>query len=251
MMRRRVFLAGVPLLLCAARDVPAARAISRMDLKWWRERHESVLHRLRNGPVDLLLIGDSITHDLQRTGPIPELDYSAVWNRFYAPRNAVNLGFSGDTTASVIWRIRNGEVDGITPKAVQILIGANNFGAPRWSAEDSFEGIEVILAELRQRLPHAKIILLGILPSGRSPWVTDQTKTLNRMLADRHRGAGHVSFIDASPIYMKHGVVDADAFYDSLAQPKRPALHPTAQSWMRMAEMVEPTLSALMGDRPR
>jgi len=225
--------------------VPAARPLSRQDLPWWNARHQGVLQRLRQGPVDLLLIGDSITQNLEATGPQPWMNFALVWQRFYAPRHAANLGFKGDTTASVIWRLRNGEVAGIAPKVAQILIGANNFGRVHWDAADTLVGIDTILAELRQRLPRTKIILLSVLPSRRSDWVDAQTQTLNRMLAARP-ATSEVRFIDVTSAFLKNGALDEAAFYDGQLRPPEPLLHPSPAGWTRMAEMVEPTLAALM-----
>ena len=265
-MRRRALLLGTPLLLAAGaaprnattrHDLPpAALPLSRLDLPWWRARHNAVLERLRQPPVDLLLIGDSITQDLERRGPLPQQDFGPVWNRFYAPRNAVNLGFKGDSTAHLLWRLQNGELDGIAPKAAQLLIGANNFGRVRWRAADTFTGIEAILAELRRRLPRMRIILLSVLPSRRSAWVDEQTLEVNRLLAARHKPAGDVRFgdirfIDVTAAFLKAGTLDPRAFYDGALTPPDPLLHPSAAAWTRMAEMVEPTLSAMMNDRPR
>ena len=82
------------------------------------------------------------------------------WQRFYGDRHAINLGFKGDTTASLLWRIQNGEVAGIAPKAAVVLIGANNLGRVHWSAEDTVTGINTIIAELHKRLPTIRILLL-------------------------------------------------------------------------------------------
>ena len=130
----RRWLLEVPLsLLLAPRDgdagtVLAATPISRMDLKWWRERHQAKLAELRRVRPNLIFLGDSITQDWEDDGPEPWRDFVPEWRRFYGDRNAVNLGFKGDTTASLLWRIRNGEVDDIAPRAAVILIGANNLG---------------------------------------------------------------------------------------------------------------------------
>ncbi len=246
-MRRRGFLLAAPFLLTAAgRDIPATRPLSRMDLPWWRARHQAMQERLRQGPADMLLIGDSITQDLERRGPLPQQDFSAVWNRFYAPRHAVNLGFKGDTTASVIWRLRNGELAGVAPKLAQILIGANNFGRVRWNAADTLAGIEAILAELRHRLPRTKLLVLSVLPSRRSAWVDVQTAMLNRMLMARFPRADDVRFVDVSAAFLRNGVLDETAFYDGALTPPEPLLHPSASGWMRLVEMVEPTISTLM-----
>ena len=250
-MRRRQLLFATPFLMGAGPAVvPAARPLSRLDLPWWNARHQSVLQRLRQGPTDLLLIGDSITQNLEATGPQPWMNFAPVWQRFHAPRHAVNLGFKGDTTASVIWRLRNGEVSAIAPKVAQILIGANNFGRVHWDAADTLAGIAAILAELHQRLPSTKIILLSVLPSRRSDWVDAQTRALNRMLAARH-ATGEVRFIDVTQAFLKNGALDEAAFYDGQLRPPEPLLHPSPAGWIRMAEMVEPVLSTLMGDARR
>ena len=217
-----------------------------MDLPWWRERHDAVLRRLRQGPADLLLIGDSITQDLERRGPIPEMDFAAVWNRFYAPHKAVNLGFKGDSTAHLLWRLQNGELAGIAPKAAQVLIGANNFGRAHWGAAETFVGIEAVLTEIKQRLPRTRVLLLSVLPSRRSAWVDENTVALNRLLAAKHKAGGDVTFVDVTTAFTRNGALDRDAFYDTRLTPQEPALHPTAQAHARMAEMVAPILGQLL-----
>jgi len=259
---RRGVLAGSAALLAAAGPAPrpsthspaippAARPVSRMDTPWWKARHEAVLQRLKQGNCDLLLIGDSITMDLERRGPIPEMDFGPVWDRFYAPRKAVNLGFKGDSTAHLLWRLRNGELDGVQPKAVQLLIGANNFGRVRWDASDTMAGIEAVLAEIRRKLPRVPVVLIGVLPSRRSDWVDTQTAALNRMLAARFPAGRDVDFIDAGAIFHRNGALDPDAFYDGKLRPPEPLLHPSAAAWLRMAELIEARLSARMGDARR
>ena len=107
------------------------------------------------------------------SGPPDWRDFAPVWQRFYGDRNAVNLGFNGDATSHLLWRIENGEVAGIAPKVAVILIGANNLGRLHWSAEDTVAGIDAIVTQLRHRLPHTKLLLLGVLPSDRSAWATE------------------------------------------------------------------------------
>ncbi|MGD0434804.1 MAG: GDSL-type esterase/lipase family protein, partial [Acetobacteraceae bacterium] len=156
-----------------AAAVLAATPISRMDLPWWRERHNAKLEELRRTRPNLIFLGDSITQDWEYDGPEEWRKFVPVWRRFYGDRNAVNLGFKGDTTASLLWRIRNGECDGIAPKVAVILIGANNLGRLHWSAADTVLGINAIILELRHRLPATRILLMGVLPSERSDWTTE------------------------------------------------------------------------------
>ena len=83
------------------------------------ERHQRSLARIRQGPIDLLFIGDSITQGWEEDG-------RPVWNAFYQHRHAANLGYNGDQTDNVLWRLQNGELDGITPKLAVVMIGTNN-----------------------------------------------------------------------------------------------------------------------------
>ena len=253
--RRLLLLGAAPLLSGSAERVPVSTLpVSRLDTAWWRVRHQQKLAELRDGPVDLLWIGDSITQDWERSGPPEWQDFAPVWERFYGDRNAVNLGFKGDNTGHLLWRLRNGEVDGISPRAAVLLIGANNMGRVRWSAPQTVAGITVVLDELRRRLPDTQVLLLGVLPSVRSDWVTRTTAEINRELAARYGGgqAPGVTYMDVSALFLlSDGRVDRTCFYDDQLTPPEPPRHPTAQAQERLAEAMEPTLARLLGDRSK
>ncbi len=223
-----------------------------MALPWWQARFEAKQAELR-GRVDLLWLGDSITQDFEQEGPQDWRNFAPVWQRFYGDRHAVNLGFRGDATAHLLWRIEHGETDGIAPRLAIVLIGANNFGHLHWPAEPTLQGIQTIIAALHTRLPGTKILLLGVLPSIRSAWVDENTALLNRMLAERYgKGADpRVTFADLTPLFLSNGRVDRDAFLDGHLNPPDPPLHPTAQTQARMVQAIEPIVSALMGDRSK
>ncbi|MEA2740169.1 MAG: hypothetical protein QOH05_3476 [Acetobacteraceae bacterium] len=233
-----------------ARTILAATPIARTDLPWWRQRHEAKLRELAQAKPELIFLGDSITADWEHAGPPEWQDFAPAWQRFYGDRHAVNLGFKGDTTASLLWRIRNGEVAGIAPKAAVVLIGANNLGKVHWSAEDTVTGIDTIITELHKRLPTTKILLLGVLPSERSPWITETTGQVNRMLADRYKGDASVSFLDLTALFMRNGVLNRSLFLDPLLTPPDPPLHPSPQGQALMAKAMEPMLVNMLGDRP-
>jgi lysophospholipase L1-like esterase len=233
-----------------AKTILAATPISRTDLPWWRKRHEEKLHELAQTNPQLIFLGDSITADWERSGPPKWQDFAPKWQRFYGDRHAVNLGFKGDTTASLLWRIRNGEVAGISPKAAVVLIGANNLGRVHWSAEDTVAGINAIIGELHQRLPTTKILLLGVLPSERSAWITETTDQINHMLAKQYNDNPTVSFLDLSALFMRNGVLNRHLFLDPRLTPPEPPLHPTAGGQALMAQAMEPVLANMLGDRP-
>ncbi len=244
---RRALLA-TPFILAAGTAPLAATPIARMDTRWWRERHHQKLREIRNRKIDLVFLGDSITQNWEKSGPPDWLDFQPAWQRLYGARNALNLGFSGDATSHLLWRLVNGEVEGLTPKAAVILIGANNLGRLHWPPGETVEGIEAVVAETRRRLPRARILLLGVLPSIRSAWVNEVTATINAGLA-RHYGGDTVPMVtyrDVGQVFMKGGAVDPAQFYDPYLTPPESAVHPTAQAQERMARMVEPTLAALL-----
>jgi lysophospholipase L1-like esterase len=252
--RRWIFLA-LALTVAApsigsARTILAAVPIGRTDLPWWRERHEAKLRELAHAKPELIFLGDSITQDWEDSGPPEWKDFAPAWQRFYGDRHAVNLGFKGDTTASLIWRIRNGEVAGIAPKVAVVLIGANNMGRPHWPADDTVAGIDTIIDELHKRLPATKILLLGVLPSERSAWITETTAQINRMLSKRYKDSKAVTFLDLTALFMRNGVLNRDLFLDPKLTPPEPPLHPTAQAQAMMARAMEPMLANMLGDRP-
>src|SRR5262249_62377864 len=130
---------------------------------WWAARHKAVVEAAQSHPdTQLLLIGDSITNNYDKAN-LPDENFQPTWKQFYEPRKALNLGFSGDTAAHVLWRLDHGEVDGLHPKVAVLLIGTND--TSQFTAEQTEAGIDAVISELENRLPETKILLLGILPS--------------------------------------------------------------------------------------
>ncbi len=220
-----------------------------MDLPWWRTRFEAKQAELREARPRLIFLGNSITQNWERHGPPDWVDFAPVWQRFYGDRDAVNLGFIGDTTANLIWRTRNGELEGISPKVVVVLIGANNLGRVHWSADDTVAGIDTIIAELHHHLPRTKLLLLGVLPSDRSVWASETTTAINHTLAERYAHGDVVTFLDVGPVFLRDGKLNRGLYYDPKLTPPEPPLHPTAQGMAALAAAMEPTLAALLGDR--
>jgi lysophospholipase L1-like esterase len=165
---------------------PAIVPADRLDLPWWAERHARIVETVRRHPdVGLLLIGGSIIQNFERSNP-PDQDFQPIWKQFYEPRHALNLGFSGDTTANLLWRLTHGEIDGLRPQAAVVLIGTNNTGYAHQTAEQTEAGIANVVGTLTQRLPQTRILLLCILPSGISPEKTAADQAVNAWLAKRY-----------------------------------------------------------------
>ena len=227
--------------LATTRNI-ATTPISRMQEGWWRARFDAKQRELRTETVDVMWLGDSITQNWEKDSPEPWLQYRPVWDRLYDASHSINLGFKGDSTCHLLWRLMHGELDGVHPKVVVLLIGANNFGHVHTDADQTFAGIETIIALLRDRLPAAHIILVAVLPSIRSAWVDENTKRLNARLAAASSGQPGLTFVDATHLFIKDGHVDPAQFIDPKLHPPEPALHPTAQAQAELAHLLEPTI---------
>ncbi len=220
---------------------PALVPMSRLALNWWRSRWDLTLAQARAVPgAKIVWLGDSITQYWQRDGGHGYDNIQPVWAQYYAPYQALDFGFIGDTTANLIWRLEHGQVTGLHPQLAIILIGANNFGAVRWDAAQTVPGIEAVVRLTHQLLPGAHILLLGVLPSIRSSWVDAQTLQSNAALGHDYQGDPVVSFIDLSPLFMRNGAVDGTLFIDPRMTPPRPALHPDAAGMRDIAVALAP-----------
>ncbi len=134
---------------------------------WWLPRHEQKLaeikaHREAGRRVDLVFLGDSITQGWENEG-------KAAWATHFAKHNAVALGFGGDRTENLLWRLQHGELDGMAPKAVVMMIGTNNTGDRLEDPAFTVAGIQKNLDEIRKRQPLAKVLLLALFPRGEKP----------------------------------------------------------------------------------
>ncbi len=237
----------------AAQTVPAAvvpsavnlatAPISRLDLPWWRARFALTQAQAQADPTaQIVWLGDSITYYWQRTGSHGWDNILPVWQRYYAPYNALDFGFVGDTTASLIWRLDNGQVTGLHPHLAIILIGANNLGRVHWGAAMTVPGIEAVVADTHRQLPGAHILLLGVLPSIRSDWVDRQTRAINLALAARYADDPLVSFMNAGAALLKDGKTDAALYVDARLAPPEPVLHPDAEGMARIAGFIAPVV---------
>ena len=131
---------------------------------WWANRflsrHQEI-EKFKGKTVDVVLVGDSIIH-------FWEWKHPESWAKFTAGRSVLNLGYGGDRTQNVIWRIEHGELDGYTAKCVVVMIGTNNNSSDSTEPINVAAGVEKIVAMVRERQPSAKIILHPIFPRGSS-----------------------------------------------------------------------------------
>lgn len=199
----------------------------------WMKRHESFNARVAKGNVDLLFIGDSITQGWEGRG-------KGVWQKFYGKRNAVNLGIGGDRTQHVIWRLDNGNVKDISPRAAVIMIGTNNSGSN--SSEQIAEGVTVIVKQLREKLPEMKILLLAVFPRGENK--ADKRRQVNEganaVFAKLDDGR-HVHYLDIGPEFLEDdGTLTREIMPD--------LLHLSEKGYTIWAASIEDKLAELLGD---
>ena len=211
-----------------------ARPVPLSSLDWWFKKHESLNARVKQGNVDLIFIGDSITNGWDNEG-------KEVWAKFYGKRNAVNLGISCDRTQNVLWRLDHGNIDGISPKLAVVMIGSNN--SSRSKLEEIPEGVKAVVERLRTKLPKTKVLLLAIFPRGKDNedrWRQINNKVNERIskFADRKM----VFYLDIGP---KLVAADGTASTDVL----RDLVHLSAKGYEIWAEAIEPMVAELMGEK--
>jgi lysophospholipase L1-like esterase len=131
--------------------------------EWWLQRHSDKLAEKTNVDkrFDIVFIGDSIVHAW-------ELEGEAAHNKYFSKLNTLNLGFAGDRTEHVLWRIGQGEIDNIEAKYVILLIGTNNAGHRHDRPEEIAAGIQNIIKNIQNKLPNCTIILTAIFPRSRN-----------------------------------------------------------------------------------
>jgi lysophospholipase L1-like esterase len=204
----------------------------RLDQPWWAERHEAVLKQIKEQPVDLILMGDSINHGWEGAG-------KEVFDKYYKNRNTVNMGFSGDRTEHVLWRLDHGEVDGIQPKVVSLMIGTNNCSAN--TAEEIGEGIIAVVKKLREKLPQTKVLLLAIFPREEKPGETRDKLAKASEIASAVADGDMVHYLDIGSVFLSEdGTLTKEVMPD--------ALHPNAHGYALWAAAVEQKLAELLGE---
>ncbi len=194
--------------------------------------HQKFLARTKKGNVDLLFLGDSITqgwHD------------NSTWQRHYGPRNAANYGIGGDRTEHVLWRIQNGEIEGISPKLIVLMIGTNN--SRDNSADEIALGVKTIVKTLREKLPQTKILLLGIFPRGEKPNPQrDKLNQVNATISKLDDGA-FVHYLDIGKAFLaEDGSLPKNVMPDFL--------HLSPKGYQIWADAIEPTVWKLL-DEPK
>ncbi len=207
------------------------------------ELHEKFLARGKAGPIGVLFLGDSIT---EGWGKAPH-----IWEHYFGKYQPANFGIGGDQTQHVIWRIENGELDGISPKAVVLMIGTNNAG--QHTGDQIAEAVKKIVSLIRAKIPGTKVLLIAILPRDArrnndglitEAAIADAAKRVaandraNALLAKLDDGV-NVRYLNTNPIFLgRDGRIPWTIMPDQL--------HPNAAGYQLWAEALDKPLAELL-----
>jgi len=209
-------------------DHSATRPTPRTD-RWWTRRYERFNRIAAAGNVDLVFLGDSITQNWERNG-------REVWNEYYSKRNAANFGINSDRTEHVLYRVENGNFDGISPKLIVLMIGTNNTNPPREKAD----GVIAIVKALHYKVPKSKVLMLGIFPRGNTPddknrIANDAANAIFKTVADGNM----IHYMDIGHVFTNEdGKIPKEVMRDYV--------HLSPHGYRLWAEAIEPTIARLM-----
>lgn len=193
--------------------------------------HERFVKIAQEGTAQLVFLGDSITAGW---GSKKE-----IWDKAFGAYKPANFGIGGDRTQHVLWRITHGELDGIKPKAVVLMIGTNNSGSD--PAEGIAKGVTAIVETIRAKQPQAKILLLAVFPRGEKASPNpgrEKLAKVNEIIAKLHDGQ-NIHFLDIGAKFLQpDGSLTKEIMPDFL--------HLSAQGYQIWADAISPKLAELM-----
>lgn len=205
----------------------------------WVKRHEGFVAIAKRGSVDLLFLGDSITDAWGGEGHGAKANGAKIFEKDFLPLKAANFGISGDRTQHVLWRLQNGELSGIQPKVLMLMIGTNNAGSN--TAAEIADGIVAVVKEIHQRSPKTKVLLLGVFPRGEKPnAIRDKLKEVNKIVAKLDDGGKTVRYLDIGDKFLSDdGTISKGIMPD--------ALHLSEKGYQIWADAVKGPIAELLG----
>lgn len=204
--------------------------------QWWFARHAEKIGMMSKGEFDLLMLGDSITHNFESVG-------LEVWKKHFESRKAINLGFGGDRTNHLLWRLDHLPTLKKAPKGAVVLIGTNNicWGSDR--PRQAAEGVCAVAQKLRSIYPETEILVLGLLPRRRE--ITHphrkQIIELNSYLPELLKGINKVKFLEIGPHFL-----DDKGFLSKEMMPD--TTHPSEKGHQIWATAIDSELKRMLGE---
>jgi len=220
----------------APADQPAPRSDKNSLLA-----HEELVQKAKKGGVDVYFIGDSITRRWGTKDP-QYREMLENWNTNFFGWNAGDFGWGADLTQNILWRLENGELDGVNPKIIVILAGINNVGTRpggKEKVEDITRGLKAIVRVAQEKAPGATIVLTGIFPRNDNMAVIPEINQINENLA-RMADGKKIRYINVN---------DKLADQDGKLFPgmSRDRLHPTVKGYQIWADALKPIFTEILG----
>jgi lysophospholipase L1-like esterase len=235
----RYFIPWADRMLGHANPSSATRAVPRVDANSV-QAHKDLLDKAKSGGTDVYIQGDSIA---RRWGATDYPDFLANWKENFWGWNAADFGWGADRTEHIIWRLENGELDGVNPKVIVILAGTNNVGNRPGDAakvDDITAGIKRIVDLSREKAPNAAIVLTAIFPRNDNMAVMPEIVKINANLAKIADGR-KVRFLNVND-----KLADKDGnLYEGMMNADK--LHPTLKGYQVWADALKPIFRDLLG----
>jgi lysophospholipase L1-like esterase len=219
---------------------PADRPVSRVDGNSL-SAHAELVDKAKKGGIDIYFVGDSIA---RRWGATDYPDLLANWTQNFFGWNAADFGWGADKTQHILWRLENGELDGVNPKIIVVLAGTNNVGTvPPTAAmiEDVTRGIKAILDACRRKAPRAAIVLTAIFPRNDNVAVMPAIDRINENIA-RFADGRTVRFLNVNDKLAGGN----GRLFDGMMN-ERDRLHPTVNGYQIWADGLRPIFSERLG----
>ena len=199
-------------------------------------RHESYVAIAKKGGVDLLLIGDFLTDDFRGNN---KNGVKAIFDNAFGQYKPANFGQGGDYTQHLLWRLQNGELEGITPRVIMLMIGGTN-GSNGEPGERIAAGVKAIIEAVKQKSPRTKILLLSVLPWDANPGSRrDKHAAVNAHLPALDDGGKTVKYLDLTGKFLApDGTIPKDLMPDGA--------HLSDNGYQLWADAVEAPLRELM-----
>jgi lysophospholipase L1-like esterase len=206
--------------------------------------HQQLLEKAKSGRIDVYFAGDSI---VRRWGATDYPELLANWRANFFGWNAADFGWGADRTENILWRLQNGELDGVRPKVIVLLAGTNNVGntvsdeGVEAKAGDVARGIKAILDVMQAKAPGATIVLTAIFPRNDNMAVMPTINKINEKLATFADGK-RIRFLN-----INDRLADANGkLFDDMLN-ERDKLHPTLKGYQIWADALKPIFRELLG----
>lgn len=219
---------------------PADKAAPRTDQNSMTA-HQQLLAKTKQGRIDIYFEGDSI---VRRWGALDYPELLANWKESFFGWNAGNFGWGADRTQNILWRLENGELDGVNPKVIVLLAGTNNVGAqPRdeQTAAEIARGLKAIIDLCHQKAPNAVVIVTAIFPRNDNIAVMPTIDRINRTLATYADGK-RLRYLN-----INDRLADSEGKLVDGVMNERDKLHPTLKGYQIWADALKPIFRELLG----